>query len=419
MNVTGSTRHSQRATTALRALNEQDPALAALALWCTHRDRGHGPAAETTGQTIHYGPEFDTLPRHEQIGTAAHHILHVALRHSPRLGDMQARMGDRFDPTLWQIAADAIVNETLLVAGYALPRPALTLTGLLTAAFDTSPSPQQALSEWDVDRLYHRLRDGSGKGGASDRAQSYARAQNHGPDLQPDTGPTDQPDTPTPADWQRHLARALEAGRLAGRGLGAAGLRLADIPTPQTPWEVILRRLLTRAALDRPHPTHRRPARQWIATMAQAQLENRPEPAFQPATARQSPAPRLVIALDTSSSITDDALSLLMGEVASISRRTRAEIHLIPFDDSPAPPLRLDPATWATQLRALNAPRNGGTDFAPAVTAAATLNPSILIILTDLEAPLPPPPRFPVIWAVPDACHAPQPAWGTLLDLSA
>ncbi len=412
-------RHSQRATTALRALNEIDPTLAALALWCTHRDRDHGPAAETSGQTIHYGPEFDTLPRHEQIGTAAHHILHVALRHSPRLGDMQARMGDRFDPTLWQIAADAIVNETLLTAGYALPRPALTLTGLLSGALDMQTSPQQALSEWDVDRLYHRLRDGSGTGGASDRARAYATAQGHGPDLQPDTGPADQPHTPTPADWHRHLARALEAGRLAGRGLGAAGLHLADIPTPQTPWEVILRRLLTRATLDRPHPTHRRPARAWIATMAQAQADNRPEPAFQPALSRQSPAPRVVIALDTSSSLTDDALSLLMAEVSGIARRTRAELHLIPFDDTPAPPLRLDPAIWPAQLRTLNAPRGGGTDFAPAFTAAAQLHPSILIVLTDLEAPLPPPPRFPVIWAVPDARHAAQPEWGTLLDLSA
>lgn len=413
------TRHSARATTALRALNEQDAAMAALALWCDHRDSDHGPAAETTGQTIHYGPEFDTLPRHEQIGTAAHHILHVALRHSPRLGDMQARMGDRFDPALWQIAADAIVNETLLAAGYALPRPALTLTGLLSAALDTALSPQQALAQWDVDRLYHRLRDGSGNGGASDRAHAHARAQNHGPDLKPDTGPSDAPDTPTAADWHRHLSRALEAGRLAGRGIGAAGLRLADIPSPQTPWEVILRRLLTRATLERPEPTHRRPARAWIATMAQAQMDNRPEPAFQPAMARHNPAPRVVVALDTSSSITDDALSLLMAEVTGIARRTRAELHLIPFDDTPAPPLRLDPASWAAQLRALAPPRGGGTDFVPAFTAAAQLAPSILIVFTDLEAPLPQPPRFPVIWAVPDARNAPQPAWGTLLDLSA
>ncbi|MEZ5755683.1 MAG: VWA-like domain-containing protein [Paracoccaceae bacterium] len=414
------TRHSVRATTALRALNEQDPAMAALALWCDHRDRDHGPAAETAGQTIHYGPEFDTLPRHEQMGLAAHHILHVALRHSPRLAAHALRMGDRFDNRLWQIAADAIVNETLLAAGYAIPRPALTLTGLLASALDTTAAPRQALADWDVDRLYHRLRDTTqGAGGdAQSRALSYATAQGFQPDIKPDSSSTDTPDPKTDADWHRHLSRALDAGRLAGRGIGAANLRLADIPVPETPWEVILRRLLTRATLDRPQPTHRRPARRFLAAMAQAQATGTPEPAFQPGLARHSPAPRVVIALDTSSSLTDDALALLMAEVAAIARRTRAELHLIPFDDSPAPAIQLDPVTATAQLRALQAPRGGGTAFAPAFAKAAALAPSILIVLTDLEAPLPPRPRFPVIWAVPDARHAPRPDWGTLLDLS-
>lgn len=414
------TRHSARATTALRALNEHDPAMAALALWCDHRDRDHGPAAETTGQTIHYGPEFATLPRHEQMGLAAHHILHVALRHSPRLANLALRMGDRFDPRLWQIAADAIVNETLLVAGYAIPRPALTLTGLLASALDTAAAPRQALADWDVDRLYHRLRDTSqGAGGdAQSRALAHATAQGFQPDVKPDPGPADSAETRTDADWHRHLSRALEAGRLAGRGIGAANLRLADVPSPETPWEVILRRLLTRATLDRPTPTHRRPARPFIAAMAESLATGTPEPAFQPGLARHAPAPRVVIALDTSSSLTDDALALLMAEVAAIARRSGAEIHLIPFDDAPAPPVRLHPATAMAQLRALDAPRGGGTAFAPAFAQAAALGPSLLIVLTDLEAPLPPRPRFPVIWAVPDARHAPRPDWGTLLDLS-
>lgn len=414
------TRHSARATTALRALNEHDPAMAALALWCDHRDRDHGPAAETTGQTIHYGPEFDTLPRHEQMGLAAHHILHVALRHSPRLATLALRMGDRFDMRLWQIAADAIVNETLLAAGYALPRPALTLTGLLASAMDTVASPRQALADWDVDRLYHRLREGTsgGNGDAQSRALSYAAKQGFEPDLEPEEGPSNSPDPKTEAEWHRHLSRALEAGRSAGRGIGAAGLRLADIPVAETPWEVILRRLLSRATLDQPQPTHRRPARAFIAAMAQALASGSPEPAFQPGRARQSPAPRVVIALDTSSSVTDDALSLLLHEAVALARRTRAELHLIPFDDQPGTTVLLTSTTTASDLRRLAVPRGGGTAFPPVFDAAAALRPSVLIVLTDLEAPLPVQPRFPVIWAVPDARHAPRPSWGTLLDLS-
>lgn len=413
-------RHSARATLALRALQEQDPAMAALALWCDHRDRDHGPAAETAGTTIHYGPAFDTLPRHEQIGTAAHHVLHVALRHSPRLAAMTLRLGDRFDPALWSIAADAIVNETLQAAGYALPRPALTLTGLLTASLNTSLSPREALAAWDVDRLYHRLRaDGGSPGSPADRAKSHAAQTAHSPDLAPDSALSDTgEDRAADADWHRHLSRAMEAGRLAGRGIGAAGLRLADLPEPTTPWEVILRRLVTRAVIDSPAPTHRRPARPWVAALAVALADGSPEPAFQPGQQRQTAAPRVVIALDTSSSVTDDAMSLLMAEVTGIARRARADIWLIPFDDHPAPALHLMPATWRAQIAALAPRRGGGTDFAPAFTAARALAPSILIVLTDLEAPLPPKPRHPVIWAVPDARHAPRPAWGSVLDLA-
>ena len=125
-----------------------------------------------------------------------------------------------------------------------------------------------------------------------------------------------------------------------------------------------------------------------------------------------------VIALDTSSSLTDDAMTLLMAEVTGIARRSRAEIWLILFDDHPDAALHLMPATWRAQMAALAPRRGGGTDFAPAFAAANALSPSILIVLTDLEAPLPPKPRHPVIWAVPDTRHAPRPNWGTLLDLA-
>jgi len=276
------------------------------------------------------------------------------------------------------------------------------------------------LADWDVDRLYHCLRDSTsaGNGDAQSRALSYAACQGFAPDLEPDAGQSDATNPKTGADWHRHLSRALEAGRSAGRGIGAAGLRLADIPIPETPWEIILRRLLARATLDQPQPSHRRPARAFIAAMAQAQITRSPEPAFQPGMARQSRAPRVVIALDTSSSVTDDALSLLLQETVAVARRTRAELHLIPFDDQPGATVLLTSTATVSQLLRLPVPRGGGTAFPPVFEAAAALRPSVLIVLTDLEAPLPDQPRFPVIWAVPDARHAPRPSWGTLLDLA-
>jgi predicted metal-dependent peptidase len=414
------TRHSARASPALQALNETDPAMAALALWCDHRDSDAAPMALTAGTTIHYGPAFDTLPRHEQIGLAAHHILHVGLRHPGRLATMAERMGDRFDADLWNIAADALVNETLLHAGYALPRPALTLTGLLAQSLSLTTTPRDTLAEWDVDRLYLRLRQGGGgTSSPGEAAKAYAASLGQSADLHPDAPDDSAPNRATDADWRRHLTRALEAGRMAGRGIGAIGLRLADLPQSETPWEVVLRGLVTRAVTQTPRQTHRRPARQWIAAEAEARRTNSPSPAFQPGTARATPAPRIVVALDCSSSIDSSTLAILMAEVAGIARRAVAEIHLLPFDDALHAPVLLDPSSWRTQLAQLALSRDGGTDFAPPFAAAIGLSPSILIVLTDLEATLPPVPKaLPVIWAVPDARQITPPPYGHLLDLS-
>ncbi|HMO70663.1 MAG TPA: VWA-like domain-containing protein [Paracoccaceae bacterium] len=394
---------------------EGDPALAALALWCAHRD-GPGPqAARTAGDTIHYGPAFDRLPRHEAAGLAAHHILHVALRHGARMQAMAGRMGAGFDPVLWTLAADAIVNEALLLAGQALPRPALRLTGLLEAALGQIAPPRAALAEWDADKLYLRLR-GAGEG-ASARARDHAAAQGFAPDLDPEGAGRragDEGDT-AEDDWRAHLTRAMEAGRMAGRGIGTLAGVLADLPQPRLPWEVVLRGWLARAPLPLPAPAALRPARAWLARDAHAAAAGAPPPAFQPGSARNRPAPRLAILLDTSSSVAADLRALFLAEVESAARRSIAEVHLISFDEAPEAPRRLDPGALRA---ALTAPMRtgGGTDFAPALAAAGRLAPSLAVVLTDLDGPCGPKPRFPVVWAVPDPPPGPPP-FGRVLEI--
>lgn len=412
------TRHSERASVALRALGEQDPAMAALALWCEHRDRPGGPPATTEDSTIFYAPAFDALPRHEQIGIAAHHILHVALRHTRRMAAMQARFGDRFDAALYNIAADAIVNESLLLADYALPRPALTLTGLLMAATGQSPSAREALAEWDVDRLYIRLVQAGGKGrSAAEKARTHAAERSPGRDLEPKPGSAEQ--DREDADWRQHLTRALDAGRMAGRGIGLIGHRIADIPAPETPWEVVLRGLIARAVTATPRDSHRRPARAWIAMEAESLRSGGPSPAFQPGRLRASHEPRIVVALDCSSSVDADRLALFMAEVAGIARRGAAEIHLLTFDETVQGRLKLDPSRWQAQLGAQEMARGGGTSFVAVMEESARLIPSIVVVLTDLDGRFGPAPRgFPVVWAVPDTLQPVPPPFGRVLSLA-
>ena len=391
---------------------EEDPAIAALSLWCAHRD---GPATGTQGSTITYGPDFPDLPPHEQRGLASHHVLHVALRHSARLSDMGERLGDRLDADRWNLAADALVNEALLLAGHALPRPAVTLSALLEDAGHPATDPAAALTDWDVERLYHAL--ATPPGAAGDEAR-----RGFAPDLSPEAG--DLRRAPAAGDhgarrdddaqWRQHLARALDAGRRAGRGLGTIGHRIADIPTPCTPWELVLRGLLARAVTQAPHPAPTRPARRWLAATAQAARASTAPPGFQPGTHAHARIPRIAIALDASGSIDAARLALFWAEVTGIACRLRAELHLIVFDHEIRHQARIEPGTIPVPPLL---PRGGGTAFAPPIAAARALDAAILVLLTDLDGEPGPAPRLPVIWAVPDA-RGLTPPFGRLLDLS-
>lgn len=404
--------HSKRARPALTALAEADPALATLALWCQHRDEA---VTGTQGSTITYGPDFAALAPHEQIGLAAHHILHVALRHPARLAALGARYGGTFDPALYNLAADAVVNETLACADYALPRPAVTLTSLLSESLDIESAPETALAEWTVDRLYFALLQSDD---TARRARAHAEERAFRQDVAPEPGEhAGQVDAEEEARWRQQLARAMEIGRSAGRGIGRFRHRLFDIAPPRTPWERVLRHLLTAALIEEPRADPRRPSRRWIALAAEARRTATPEPGFEAGLRRTTDVPRIVVAVDASSSIDAPRLTAFFAEVTGIARRVRAELHLLVFDEIVHHRLRLDPAHRSVRLPEV--PRGGGTDFAPVLAEAAALGARALVMLTDLEADPGPAPRgFQVFWAVPDGARV-APPYGRVIDLAA
>ncbi len=393
--------HTRRAARALAHLGEVDPALAVLGLWCRHRD-GDG-MTRTAGEVISYSPDFSILGLPEQVGLVAHHILHVALRHSARQAALQERLGDSFDPTLFGLAADGIINDTLILAGHAIPRPAVTLTDLLAQAGLPEPTPIAALEKWDADRLAMALHSDPKR---AQRLRDWAKSRGFAEDLaagdlQDDAKPQ------SASDWRNQMLRAMEAGRKAGQGIGRLGAILADLAPAATPWEVHLRRLLALALTDRPQTSWRRPSGAWVARMAEAERHGSPTPVYEPGRQRQTHRPRIVIGLDTSSSIDPQTLRLFSTEAEAITRRTGAEAHLLLFDEAVFDTRRLDPDGWpalgSTPLRT-----GGGTDYHDLFARAVQLRPSALVVLTDLDAPLPPPPGIPLIWAVPRDCPTPD-----------
>lgn len=433
-------RHSPRATRALTVLAERDPAFAALSLWVHNRDAepeaappgAEGAPAWTDGVTVFYAPGFAAAADEEQVGLAAHQIAHVAFRHVPRGRALALGLGDRFDPALYGLAADAIVNEMLLLAGYVLPRPCPRLVPLLGEVLGERVTAEQALAAWDVERLTLALLDTRpqtaapgrraqpGRGGSpAEAAQRHARTLGYRPDLDlrhgaPGAG--QEPEAGGDAERRQRLSRALLEGRLAGRGIGALTATLADLPASEVPWERHLRALAARALAAHPTPTWQRPTGRWLALDGDARRRGTVGPPFEPGQRRMRPVPRLALLLDTSSSVDGTTLALFAAQVAGIGRRVGGEVHLIVFDDGVRRQERMQGADWPSALARMPFSRGGGTDYAEAFERAAALTPSALVVLTDLGAPLPPEPRVPVIWGVPKAVRG-TPGYGQVVRL--
>lgn len=472
--------HSTRATVALRKLAEFDPAFASLSLWCKHRDAkaievtgvqvgndgGMTPVrasyefapAYTDGSTIWYGTQFEKWTLKQQMAVCAHEIMHVAFRHINRAKKLRDRFGDKFDSYTMNIATDAIINETLRLAGYDLPRPCIILTELFKEAFNEDISAEDGIGKYDAEKLYMRLmnekaqqpksgkqqgqggkgakgakggkadpngqpgeggdEEGEGQGqSAADRAKDYAKSKGFSDDMDV-TGKNTPEDAQEDSEWQQRLSRAMSQGQLAGKGVGKLGHKLADLPKSRVPWEIILRRLVTKAVTRTPRPSMIRPTRRWLGMDSDARRRGTAAPAYEAGMVNQNDRPRVVVGVDVSGSISDRVLEIFAGEIATIGNKTGAEIHVLVFDTQVLSETKMDGVDFKAEIMKIDFARGGGTDFVDVIDRATKLDPSIIVVLTDLYGGFgEDPKRIPVIWASPDE-NPPKPPFGRLLELN-
>ncbi|MEM6539214.1 MAG: VWA-like domain-containing protein, partial [Pseudomonadota bacterium] len=217
-----------------------------------------------------------------------------------------------------------------------------------------------------------------------------------------------------PEIWAPRIEQALSIGRSAGAGIGMSLSRIGELPGAVVPWEVRLRRLINKALARHPRVSHRRPSRAWLARDAWSRHAGGPQPVFEPSVVRSEECPRLVVCIDTSSSITDVTLRLFASETLSLVRRTRSEAHLLAFDTEVHFRARLENIEL---LNSLEFQRGGGTDFRAVLEEANLLKPSVIVVFTDLEAELGPTPSADLIWVVdePPDC---RPEFGEVLAIN-
>lgn len=431
-----------RGTRAVQRLVEYAPSTGGLALWAHHRDLPAGEATTpiaTDGHAVFYGEGFERLPLAEQTGLVAHEVLHIALRHAQRREALRRLVGD-VDERLFNTCADAIVNGSLDHLGWlSLPADAVQLDQLLAQALGITQTTEAALLAWDVESLYRAVDDraapraagrderhrGQARGGAAgDGGKSAAGRQADrrapradGPraaavralgaatevDLLPGPQPADGPELEAEhaLAWRERLLRAH-----AGDGdFSILRALVADLPASRTPWELWLRTRLARSLAPRPELSWSRPARSYLANQGRCGPGRRLP--FEPGTAASRAVPRLVVVVDVSGSIEAGLLDRFAGEVEAITRRLSTGLVLVVGDDRVRRVEHCRPGR--SGLRELAFEGGGGTDFTPLLEEADRHRPDIGIVLTDLDGPARFRPRWPVLWAVPDAPAAGRP----------
>lgn len=368
----------------------------------------------TDARAVYYNPLYVvSRPLAELQFLLAHEALHCALGHGYRRNHRLKRP--------WDAACDHAVNLLLTEEGMRAPPGCLVnpaYRGL--SAEEIYPLISKTTEEEPVDLHAFNVvgRDAGALGGSrpyeGSKAQSevseesgWSDAGNVAPSAERAPAPEPvpsllQPDARELARvWSNRLIAAAQAARSHG-ALGRTWQQVVDHTiAPQVPWHAVLAtRLMALAGTDY---SFQRPSR-------------RESDACLPSL--QAAQPRIVIALDTSGSVSGEEMRIFAREVDALKGQIRARITLLACDERLAEdaPWEFPPEKPFLLPDSLGG--GGGTRFNPVFEwLEQSADPiSLLVYFTDAMGDFPDvPPLTPVLWLVKG--NAPVP-WGERIQLN-
>jgi predicted metal-dependent peptidase len=351
-------------------------------------DRDSGTVSVDENWRMRADPELTAGWTAAQLGSVLiHHVCHLLRTHGERAQGTGVRPDEAAD---WIRAADAEINDDLVPAGLELPgRPVLPRDlraedGLLAEQY------------FDGIRRAARAAEASGgtgppgRGGAS-RAPAGAGADNPGRSGQWLDCGSGADGIPRPGQgegglprWLADLLRRQVAQDVITHGkqpgtVPAGLLRWAEeFLSPKVNWRAVLAAELRRAiaevsgAVDY---SYRRPSRRSAVA----------GPVVLPALRR--PVPEVAVVCDTSGSMTEDLLAMVLAEVEGLLRALglARQVRVLACDTAVAPAQRV---SSARQVQLIG---GGGTDMGAGIGAAAALRPrpAVTVVLTDGYTPWP------------------------------
>lgn len=369
------------------------------------------PTAYTDGRKIAFNEDyFNSLTPGVRVSLCAHEAWHIGLKHPVRM------LEGKYDPKLYNIAADIVIDNMLEDDGFEIP-----------------PSGWFNLPEYknqSTEQIYNKLLKDQQKGTPPPQPKGGEGVTSKGNDVNPapqdgkgdDKGKPQQGQGNQPSqDYQQpdpSKARELEqeiddlvlnsyikvkaGGKDAGNMPGELEMLIDQLTNPKLPWEVLLQN-----AMLAHNPTDysmSKPNRRYLPDMYIPSLDG-------------ESLDHIAATGDISCSVTDNEFNAYISEVDYIIDIMQPKkTSFTTFDTKIQDEYTFDEGET---IRGLPFHGRGGTDLFPMMEHFKKVNPDILIVFSDLECrryPIEKKPPFDVIWVCVNNPSA-EVEFGTLIHL--
>ncbi len=353
------------------------PFYASLALHLKPKEDWNCATAYTDTVVFGYNPAFiDSLSVAEVKALLAHEVLHIALEHAFRQGGRE-----HFK---WNVASDHAINWVLCQENYRLPDG-----GLLDVRYrgksaeeiyDLLPDgelPQPQPCPWQKTNEGHNQGKGQYVPGMTGEVRPYRE--------NPAAPAYAKSNAEQQGEWRVKTAQAVQVAKAQGGFPGGLERMVTKTIQPRLPWANILARFVTEAG--RNDYSWKRPSPRYLHSGL-----------YLPAL--DSPSlDRIVVAVDTSGSVSEAELSRYAAEVRSVlSIYPDAEVHVIYADSKVAGHEVLSACDFELHPRG-----GGGTSYIPAFAFVdeQDIDPACLVYFTDgCCHRFPEAPKYPVLWVI-------------------
>jgi len=328
------------------------------------------PTMQTDGVSLVYNPAFaDSLTETDRQGVIAHETAHCMLSHVFR------RSGR--DPELWNQAADFVTNGLLRANGFSLPADCLYDSQYDGLSAELVYDKLQAMSkDQRPQQKPDDVKDCPGKPApAGQESADSGAGQSEGQSQSAET---------IEAQWRTSVIQADTLSKAYGKQEGGAKAFIDSAQRPRIDWRSVLR--------------------EFVATLVPADFSMFP-PARRhlwrglilPAV-KKTPSLTLLVAIDTSGSISDKTLADFVSELDGILDAGQMTIHVVCCDRAVHP---IGEFTHSP-IGQIQACGRGGTSFAPPFRWAESEGLALdgAVYFTDGYGDWPTEPSYPTLWVM-------------------